>query len=601
MFVKGNLCDEELMKQIRDVTMLFAAFIVFMLVGKTIWFQINHLFAMPAYDDVFDRVKYYDARASFRGLVGYFFSHHNEHRIVTTRLISIFDELVFQGMEYTQVFCSNFFQLCSALVCFVAIFRDEINKMPLNRKLFLISPLLLLFINPTLLCTLIRPFDVQYTIMILLCVVAAERISFASTFEGGPRFTNGQFWIPLLLVAFIATFTLGNGPIILLAAAVTSFILRWRLKFIIVLSALAIVHLALVLYTTTAVGTSTHDIIKILKFAAVYWGAPFMRFDPWPSGYITYANSTYLAAFMGMVFFAIGAFFGACRLFKPNFGGPVAVFGLVILIIVIATGFAAAHSRAQFGIMEGANKKYSSFASFGWVGVLTILIAVSRHYVARRFVPSINGLTGLVLLILLPISFMAYDRETHIWQKASERNWEGAIAAVYKINVRDPLFNFSHDPEEIKKYVRFTEASNVGAFAQIHYKWGDDALTILSSMKEVSCRGSAQDLAVIPQVDRLNVFDVSGNPATIRGWTWMDGDHAPATTILAVDSTNKIIGLGRTTRTGEIAEEWLGQKFGRNVGWFGFARSDSLSSLHFYAIGADDRSYCALGTIGNTR
>lgn len=70
--------------------------------------------------------------------------------------------------------------------------------------------------------------------------------------------------------------------------------------------------------------------------------------------------------------------------------------------------------------------------------------------------------------------------------------------------------------------------------------------------------------------------------------------------MIAVDPKNRIVGLARTTRPGEIAEEWLSQKLGRDVGWFGFARVEE-TPLRFYAISRNGRHYCALGGIGDVR
>ena len=111
----------------------------------------------------------------------------------------------------------------------------------------------------------------------------------------------------------------------------------------------------------------------MIIFALIYWGAPFYRFDTWPSGYVTWEGAKpieiYAAATFGGIVLATAIVFGLVRLAKPNFGGRLAMFGLVILSIIIATGCAAAHSRAQFGILEGASKKYSSFAAL-WLAFL---------------------------------------------------------------------------------------------------------------------------------------------------------------------------------------------------------------------------------------
>ena len=166
----------------------------------------------------------------------------------------------------------------------------------------------------------------------------------------------------------------------------------------------------------------------MIIFALIYWGAPFYRFDTWPSGYVTWEGAgpieIYAAATFGGIVLATAIVFGLVRLAKPNFGGRLAMFGLVILLIVIATGCAAAHSRAQFGILEGASKKYSSFAALGWLGVLALATGVADHIWQTRK----SGWPAMALLLLLvPLSTLGYFRETRIWQKMIDRTTEASL------------------------------------------------------------------------------------------------------------------------------------------------------------------------------
>ena len=53
----------------------------------------------------------YEAIQNPRQLIAYFFSANNEHRILTTRLITVADEYLFSGKEYLQVISANGFQM----------------------------------------------------------------------------------------------------------------------------------------------------------------------------------------------------------------------------------------------------------------------------------------------------------------------------------------------------------------------------------------------------------------------------------------------------------------------------------------------------------
>jgi hypothetical protein len=88
------------------------------LVVATLAWQLNHYFAMPVYDDIFDRLRLYRTLPNLSALMQYFISAHNEHRIFTTRLFICIDEFIFSGREYTQVIMTNGLQLSSAYMAY---------------------------------------------------------------------------------------------------------------------------------------------------------------------------------------------------------------------------------------------------------------------------------------------------------------------------------------------------------------------------------------------------------------------------------------------------------------------------------------------------
>ncbi len=569
----------------------------FALVGATIWFEAHHLFAMASYDEMFDKLRMYRALAGETSLAGYLTVPHNEHRILTTRLLELLDESAFGGRDYVQIVCSHLLQFASSLLALYAFCRGEGRGMPLSVRVLLYSALVILFVNPNFLYTLIDAFQVQHAIMETLCVLGAVLVSNASEQEGGPKLRDGRFFASLLALAVVASFTLGNGPVILLAAAATAVVLRWRASTTLVLIGLALAHVAVVALTTKSGGDMTHDAVAVFEFTLTYLGAPFSRFDPYPGGYVTYAASPAFAMVAGAIVLATGVLFGLARLVKPGLGGSLAVFGLVLLMIVVATGLLGGVARAHIGVLEGGSKKYSSFSVLGWVGALAIYVALLRaRFAAPRLVT--EAVAMVALLVLLPLTVMGFDRETRLWAKGADRNWEAATAVLLKVNA-PALQDIDQPPEDVAEFVKYAEPLKREIFAQLPYRWGEDIAPMLARMHATTCRGSAQDLTVISG-DLPHVFDEPGSPATMSGWTWMDGDKAPAPTVIAVDPKNRIVGVARTTRPGENGEEWLSQKLGRDVGWFGYARIND-TPLRFYAISRNGRHYCDLGGVGDVR
>jgi hypothetical protein len=75
----------------------------------------------------------------------------------------------------------------------------------------------------------------------------------------------------------------------------------------------------------------------------------------------------------------------------------------------------------------------------------------------------------------------------------------------------------------------------------------------------------------------------------------------PATTVIAVDSTNHIVGAARSTRKSGRAEEWIGQSFDQNLGWYGYARPMVWDGIKFYALTSSGKQFCPMGSLGSVR
>jgi hypothetical protein len=529
----------------------------------------------------------------------YLISAHNEHRIFTTRLFICIDEFIFSGREYTQVIMTNAFQLSSAYMVYRLVFLAAMgNTWGAAEKFLAFSTIALLFINPNLFYTLIVPFQLEQAIMAFLCLISAWLVSRSASHAPETKLT---YLIPgLLVLALIGTFTLANAPAILIGAAATAVVLRWNTRVILLLTVLAIAHTAIALITTTAVGTTSHDPVRILKFTLIYWGAPFLRFGPWPSHYVTWWSSAYLAGSFGAVVLGTAVVFAFLRLIKPGFGGRTAVFGFMMLVIVIVTGVAAAHSRAQFGILEAANKKYASFAALGWLGVLAVFSGMARHRLSFSRRPEIAAF-AVMLTLLLPLAALGYARETRLWQKAIDRNWEASLVAFLQINDRNRLGDLYTEESGLGEYLGYIAPKGRSIFSRFPFRWGDDAKGFLAAHQKTDCRGEVETLNPIAASALTTLFQVPGTPVSISGWAWMDEDRQPPGTIIAVDSRERIVGAARITRTSARAEEWLGQKLDQNAGWFGFARLTEPPPVMFFALSRDGKRVCALGGVGNVR
>jgi len=575
-----------------------AGFAAVALAAATLLWLPHHLFASPIYDGIFDKLRLYRAWPEWHALLAYFVSPHNEHRILTTRLVAAVDEKFFSGREITLVIATSVLQVLGAVAVFTVFRRWVGRSWTLPESLFAFGTSLLLFVNSNFLYTLIVPFQLQHAIMAVLCLAAAAALAHASGEQ--PQAGKGRLVGGLLLLAVVATFTLGNAPVLLLTAAVVSVTLRWPLRIIVVMAIVAALHVAIQMATTEGAVARAFDLVAILKFLLIYLGAPFLRLTTWPAAYATFAIHPYLAGAFGAVILAVGAAFAVFRLLRPGFGGKLGVFGFTLLAIVVVTGLAAGFSRAQFGILEGANKKYASFAALGWVGTAAVASGVT-YQLLPRFRTSGLWPVVVVYLVVLPLTVSGHSLEPRIWAKFIARNWEAASAVLAHVDARGPLGSLYNDDNGLREYVGFIEPRRRGLFAQFPLQWGEDGAAFLAARVETPCRGEVEMANPIPAQDRTEIFRSQGVPLIVSGWSWMERDHGPAQFVIALDAKQRVAGMAGTTRASARAEEWLGQKFDRDLGWFGYVRVTEAGPMTFVALSRDQQSYCSLGSPGQAR
>lgn len=566
-----------------------AAWLVFELIS----FETHNVFVLPIWDEVGDWLRYYRHEAGITGLVRYLLTPHNEHIIATTRLVALVDALVWHGRGHLQIVVGNLFQIGSAAVVYCVFRTREMNGI---ERVWSFLCIALFFLNANYLYDFIIPFqDILFFTLGLLAVLTAYIVSGV---EGNAE-TRGTRYVVAALVGFaaIGTISIGGAPALLIGATGAAVVLRWKPRWIVLLGVLAVMHasLELAIVHMTGNGGKGFDPLATAKFSLLFLGSPFMRISPWPAAYVTWWWSANLGIAIGALEVAIVSCFAFVRLQRPGWGGRVASFGLVLAFIVIVTAMAAGYSRAlSQGILDAANKKYASTAALGWVAVLMIVTGVLRELLHDSRRANLTAIAA-ALLIVLPLSWTGLERETRIWRKITERNWEAGLASLLKVNDGRYLAALYRPNSDLGELIGYLDSANRAVFSYYPFRWGDDARSLFADRQPTNCHSEVERLDPVPASGLTNVFQSPGTPVTISGWAWMDNDRAPPKTVIAVDSQNRIVGVAGMTRTSARAEEWLGQEFNQKLGWFGFARLTEPPPVTFFALSREGKHFCTLG------
>jgi hypothetical protein len=568
----------------------------FLLAAMAVLWHVGHRFPMPFYDELSDRVRFYAAATDWRQFLSYLISLHNEHRVATTRIVMALDETLRHGQQALPV--ATMYILTAGMIALLYSSAAERPRSIAYPGNFAIAgTLVLLLINTNHYFTFLVAFQLQHVIMALLVVLLALA---AGQVPDRPDWRAFFFFLTkLVFLALVGSFTLGSSPTLAIGAAAMAIVMRWRPLEVLVLAAVAVVHTAIILLTTARTGIATYDPLVLLKFLDLYLGSPFLRFDPWPAPVVTYWTSVRLGQAFGAIILLAGAGFALMRFVRPGLGGRLAVIGLTLVVVVMITGAAAGVSRAQFGLLEAGSKKYSSFTALAWVGVvLTALAYVRDLYPGNAWLAGIPA--RVLLVVLVPLTVIGYQRETRIWEKQVDRIRESALAVFMHVNDRDRLNSLLFDHNRLGSYVADIETKNRSIFAKFPFRWGDDAGRAIGRRQKSSCRSQVERLDAIPPADRTDIFEDAGVPMAALGWTWMLEENAVPQSVIAVDSRERIVGIAMPTRTSYWMEEWLGQKFTVSGQWFGYLRlPEGAGPATFFALSANGRSYCDLGKLGD--
>lgn len=574
--------------------------ISFLVVALVFVWEAQHSYGISAYDDIYDKLKLYRTSGNTLASLRQVFSLHNEHRIATTRILMVLDEWWDGGREALPIIAANMFQSLAGLLCAIAILRGFMGRRSALAEIICVGGLvLLLFVNPNLLETLNLPFQVQHAIMGLLAVLAAWQVGIAVDGPSGYRAAVVML-IRLVALAVVASLTLGNAPVLLLATFAAAVLFRWGWRLAVAIGVLAAVHLFITVKTTPGVGATTKDLGAILDFTILYLGSPFIRIMPWPAGAITWAAPVLLAKVAGVAVVAIPSAFALMQLLVPRRSRALAGFGFTLCAVVIVTAFAAGYARAQFGIEAASDKKYASFAALSWVGCLALAIAVARD-LPRSARPATASVIMAAYLAVLPASVAALDREEGIWGDFMNRNWLAATAVYAGVGDRNVLQAIYAEPPLLREYSVDIQTRGRGVFSHYPFQMGDPASAITAGATEVPCRSEVEGVDTVSDADLAYQLRGPGTPVKVHGWTWLTTLREPADAVVAIDSADRIAGLAHAVSVSPRAALWLNQLFTQQLGWAGYALSEEVHDLHYLALSRDGKVYCSLGKQGDVR
>jgi hypothetical protein len=476
----------------------------------------------------YSRIPYWDMWAVIhylvrpdRPLAAWLWAQHNEHRIVTAKLLFAIDFRLFQGTE-KFLLASGFVLLFAHLALLSWAMRafGELRGAAWRTAAGLTAFCLFC---PSQWENFTTGFQVCFFLLLFLVTVGCIA-ALSHSVSGGSGGRSLAFLLLAIAAGVAATFSLGNGlliwPVLLLIAVLE----RYRRTAALAMVCTALLATATDLYHYHRMAgrsdplRSLHEPWRVTEYVLKYLGAPWVE-----------SNFGWGMAF-GCVAVA-AALFALWWVVARSHREPVRVLLSALLLFYLATPVATALARQVVGTDQGAaSARYEAFALMLWLALALLAI----HFARRRRAALVLMQAVVIAVMLLAATRGKFPLRTALWRARVNNVAADAMLA----GVLDP------------------EAFAHVAYVPLDQLWSD-ALLLKAEGKSVFAGAQARQLATdVGSSGHLISGECWGTlqvepvgPAAfrglrVRGWAW-DPLRERSFTELLFTSGSSIVGYGQ--------------------------------------------------------
>ena len=324
-------------------------------------------------------------------------SQHNEHRILLSRILFFVDLLVFSGRGFFLI-CMNYLTLSMVCLIFWKIWREVTN---LNHKwafYFLVAWLFSWQQKENL----VWGFQTQFIIAQLFPLCAFYFIHLANKAN---EKRNLEFNLAILF-AILSVGTMANGilamPLLLTFSILARFPLRRILK-IFFLSILVIVVYFCGYHSPEGHNNPLSVFIQnpfwLIGYCLLYLGGPFLAiFGKTTFGYALIMFAGLFIPYSFFIFFK--------ELIFTNKKNSIFLVLLIFILFVLLTAFITASGRVNFGISQALSSRYETPVLMAWAACILLYLPKIIQLPKIKFL-TVKVFSLAVLLLLLPKQFEA--------------------------------------------------------------------------------------------------------------------------------------------------------------------------------------------------
>jgi hypothetical protein len=343
------------------------------------------------------------------------FSQHNEHRIVLSRILFWIDFYLFDGKIYSLLI-GNFLLMAAIAITFYQ-FISHLFDQSRVLKVSLTLVVIILTFSWIQAENIVIGFQSQFFLAYLVPL-----LSFYMLAQYSDTKKSYHFFISVILGA-LSVLTMGNGIVALPLLIIFGLVLKLPKQKIVIIIAVTIA--TLYAYNIDYVAPTSHSSLQDMLiqdpgyffwYILIYLGGPFTHtsiisffFKPELFGFVFIASSLFLTY----------------KAFKSNANGYI--FALLIFIAYIgATAFGTAGSRVSLGLLQALSGRYMTPALMGWSSLLIIF----AYYYAHN--PKLKKIFNY-LFLFIPLSLL-YAQTDALEHQGRTVKMQSALALELSIN-----------------------------------------------------------------------------------------------------------------------------------------------------------------------
>ncbi len=515
--------------------------------------------------------------------LGQLWAQHNEHRILTARLLGFADLYWFGGRNVSLFVEIILLQLCHLLLFSFLLLR--FGRLPRALYWTLMGFTGYCLLSPLQMENFVWAFQVCFILTSFLATACfASALCYAEQLSTDSRRGRRAALIVCLMAAFLAEASAGHGLVVWPILVFLSFALGFRARdrWIIVLVAAVSVAAYLIGYVSPNPPNTTAEALaqplKLFHFIVTYlgssWDAQMPNPSPWPSVAESVTALVIVATLVGS--------WRALR--HRNLFSPVQIAFLASLLFGLGSAAMTALGRLQFGGIQGAMAiRYQTPALLFWAS-LAALIAVSCEWNAPRVLLAAQA--SLLILMTAAASRWALRAEFAAQREYNQEfAWNDAMHGQYGVPPAPSLF---YPPEGLKVLVPFMR----------EHRWGPSGeITSSARLRTITTIPELHGYRVRPQPcvghwdkARRSGFKTIGT----QGWV-ADGKGSPSSHRIAVASqAGEIIGFVELNAARpDVVAHFPGMTF--PPGWDGPVTVPGDGTYHAFLLFEDKHSACTLG------